>query len=230
MDMWKKAKALYDNNEFEGSLDLLNKLLDTDSSNTEAIQLRALIHRRKERYQASLTDYETLVNLLPQDASIISERGIAKFHTKDVPGALEDLDKAQELEPENPYRYSSRAYIKTALKDIKGAIEDYEKTLELNPDDPISLNNLGLLEEQLGRMDSAKNKYRRSDELNNITVPNVPSKGPQETVVNNKGELQEVKLTLASEFIKTIKLLFTNAEERKAFFEFVKKGGKQQSK
>lgn len=228
MEVWKKAKELFEKQEFESAIEQISILLVSDPYHIEAIQLRASIHRRKERYNESLIDHETLVNLLPNDASVISERGVAKFHVKDIKGALSDLDSAQEMEPNNPYRYSSRAYIRAAAKDIQGAISDYKKTLELSPDDSIAHNNLGLLEEQLGRMDAAKGHFNRADSITKIQVPNTPSKGPQKTVVKNKPEPEnKTKPSLANEFLKTIKLLFTKKSERQEFIKFIKGGNKK---
>lgn len=228
MEVWKIAKELFDKNEFDKSLELIDQILTKEPFHTDGLYHRALIYRKKELYNRSLNDFDQLVNLLPNKAEVYCDRGITKFYLKDKAGSIDDLNKAQELEPNNPYRYSSRAYIKGAFKDTEGAIADYIKTLELNPNDAISYNNLGLLEEQLGRMKSAKSRFKTADRLNGIKSPaetDAPIQKKSDKKPSPKKE--EVKPSLFQEFVNTLKLLLSNKDERKAFIEFIKNGGKK---
>lgn len=228
MEVWKIAKELFDKNEFDKSLELIDQLLSKEPFHIDGLYHRALIYRKKELYNRSLNDFDQLVNLLPTKAEVFCDRGITKFYLKDKVGAIEDLDKAQELEPNNPYRYSSRAYIKGAFKDTEGAIADYVKTLELNPDDAISYNNLGLLEEELGRMKSAKNRFKTADRINGLKSPKeIDAPSEKKTTKKSTLKKEETKPSLFQEFLNTFKLLISNKEERKAFIEFVKNGGKK---
>lgn len=224
MENWTKGKELFDNQEFEKALDYFSRHLKLDPYHIESIYHRAMVYRRLEAYDKSLLDFDVLVNLVPTDASIISERGIARFYLKDSVGAIQDLDKAQELEPENAYRYSSRAYIRAALNDLDGALEDYQKAVELNPEDAISLNNMGLLEESKGRGDVAKKYFGASDEVNERGL----NAGDSISGNKNESEKKQVsKPTLKESFLDTLKKLFTDKSERKAFINFIKSGAKK---
>ncbi len=116
-------------------------------------------------YALALEAYNKALEVNPDDADILADRGVALFHLGKKHLAVLDLDKAQELEPENPYRYSSRAYIKDSLGDLEGAIADYKKAIALDPEDAIAHNNLGLLEEKLGRVDDSKVNFKKADQL-----------------------------------------------------------------
>lgn len=230
MENWKKAKALFDEKDFKKALDYFTKHLKSDPYHAESIYYRALTYRSLEQYSRSLEEFEKLVNLTPNDASVFCERGISKFHLGDMKGALDDLDTAQEMEPENPFRYSSRAYIRAAVKDAEGAIQDYEKALELNPEDPISRNNLGLLEEQRGRMDAAKFNFDKADRLSGIkTNDERAEEFNKRNAIKEElaSDIQPEKESLGKVFFGTLGRLFTDKTERKAFFDFLKKGGKK---
>lgn len=227
MENWNKGKEFFDAQEFSKALDYFSKQLTTDPYHIDSLYHRAVVYRKLELYDKSLTDLENVVNLLPNDATMISERGVTKFHLKDLKGALNDLDLAQELEPENPYRYSSRAYIRGAVKDVVGAIEDYQKSLVLFPDDPIALNNLGLLEEQLGRTQAAQMNFDEADKLSGIKtneerIQDFEKRSPMKADKPTETSLQQ-KEGLGKTFFSTLKGLFTDKKEREAFVAFLKK-------
>lgn len=230
MENWNKGKAFFDEQEFEKALDYFSRHLSVDPHHTESLYHRALVYRKLSQYNKSLADLDNLVHLLPNDASMISERGVAKFHLKDLKGALNDLDLAQELEPENPYRYSSRAYVRGAVKDVIGAIEDYQKALAIFPDDPIALNNLGLLEEQLGRAEAAKMKFDAADKLSGIKTNEERVKAFEKrspVKVDKPIHDPSQDKGLGKTFFSTLKNLFFDQKEREAFVAFLKKKNKK---
>ena len=129
---------------------------------------KALDFVKKKNYPEAIRYFDQMIALNPKDADAISERGVSRFHLKDLNGAMKDMNKSLELQPDNPYRYASRAYIRDQNNDTEGAIEDYKKAIELDPEDAISQNNLGMLEEKLGYMTKAKKRFEIADSLASI--------------------------------------------------------------
>lgn len=117
------------------------------------------------KFEEALQEVNKALEILPDQADFLSERGVIYFHLRKLDLALIDLNRAQELQPQNPYRYSSRAFLKDHIGDIQGAISDYQKAIELDPEDAIAYNNLGLLEEKLGYQERAKQNFKKADEL-----------------------------------------------------------------
>lgn len=164
---------------YAAAIELFEAILEQVADYVPALYHIGYNHFMMQRFDLAMHYYERALMIEPDNAHIISEKGVLLFHQNKKEESLEAMNQAQQLEPDNPYRYASRAFIKDALGDIHGAIADYKRALELDPDDAICLNNLGLLEEKLGYKEAAQKKFIRADELAErlgYTFKNTPPK------------------------------------------------------
>ncbi|MEL7004006.1 MAG: tetratricopeptide repeat protein, partial [Bacteroidota bacterium] len=208
----------------------------------------AALSRSFRAFWLSINDFDALIERSPKNAFYFSERGVAHHLGGDSQKALKDLDKAAELEPMKPFRYSSRAFIKDRMGDLEGAIADYERAIELDPEDAISYNNKGLVEEKMGYRDRSKKSFEKADELDpkkaqmevntSSDKPEVDTKKmslgqtasiakhqPADITVNSPEEntADAISRTLdIKSYIKQVKAIISDKEERGAFNEFVK--------
>ena len=210
MERLKTGKALFEKQEFEKAIEVLSSFLDDEKDNADALYTRAICYRKIELLDKSIADLSTILIRLPEEATLLCDRGISHFKNKNIEAAMLDMDKAVELEPNNPFRYSSRAYIRANI-DIKGAIADYEKTIELDPKDDIAYNNLGLLQENAGKMSSAKNNFKKADKISGYN--------PEKRVDEIKEDLNEEE---ENSLGKTALSIFTSKRARKEYFQFIK--------
>jgi Flp pilus assembly protein TadD len=210
MERLKTGKALFEKQEFEKAIEVLSSFLDDEKDNADALYTRAICYRKIELFDKSIADLSTILIRLPEEATLLCDRGISHFKNKNIEAAMLDMDKAVELEPNNPFRYSSRAYIRANI-DIKGAIADYEKTIELDPKDDIAYNNLGLLQENAGKMSSAKNNFKKADKISGYN--------PEKRVDEIKKDLNEEE---ENSLGKTALSIFTSKRARKEYFQFIK--------
>ncbi|MEO0333772.1 MAG: tetratricopeptide repeat protein, partial [Bacteroidota bacterium] len=164
-DHVKQGYQALQKEDYQQALKHFQQALARESTHPESLYGSARAYFKLQNYEASIQAFDRLINLLPNNATYLSERGVALHWTGNNQLALVDFDRAVELEPNNPYRYSSRAYIKDRLKDYQGAIDDYSKAIELDPEDAIAYNNRGLIEEKLGYMEKAKKSYQSADQL-----------------------------------------------------------------
>jgi len=164
-------------------------------------------------------------------ADLLSERGVVYFHLGKKSLALIDFDQAVLMEPDNPYRYSSRAYIKDSLGDIEGAIKDYEKAIALDPEDAIAHNNLGLLYEKLGYIEKARKKFEIADKITRLEkefyLLDNHEWGKETYYQVNKKEKENIKKMKGwkrwKAIIRIIRDVFIHRNDRKAFFQFLKR-------
>ncbi len=237
--------------EFNEAIVSFTKYLEGDAQNVNVICLRGIAYRKAERFQDSVSDFETAANLVPNNADVYSELAVTLFHIKDLKGSLENMNKAQELEPENSYRYSSRAYIKDSVGDLEGAIADYQKCIELDPEDAVAYNNLGMLEEKQGRISAAKERFKKADEISkeesspffgkfNAEGEKVLDEADAKQEVSNvikealakaqaeKKQEEEIKITPTKKpsFGKAMLAVFKSKQEFKAFVRFIRNGFK----
>jgi len=223
----EKGKALFKNQEFEAAITELNTFLEQQPNNADALYTRAICYRKIDAYDKSVADLTAILIRLPEEATLLCDRGISHFKNKNIEEALKDMDKAVALEPTNPFRYSSRAYIR-AKTDIDGAMTDYEKAIELDPKDEISYNNLGLLQENAGRMKAAKKNFKKSNEILGYD----PNKREQESVktieLDNPKEKEKLKYSHPQESLwKIVWSVFTSKKTRREYFNFLKSIFKQ---
>lgn len=166
----EKFRELIKDGEYEEAVNGLQALLEGDPYNTEVLVWLAKAQFKLEDYDEAITRYNTLINLLPSEADLYSDRGLCFHMAGSYSMALEDFDKAVELEPKNAYRYSCRAFVKGYYKDYKGALDDYNKAIELDPEDAIAYNNKGILEEQMGYAEEAQKSFDRSNEIQGVDL------------------------------------------------------------
>lgn len=206
MSKLEEGKKLFENQKFEEALPLFTAFLVENNNHGDALFFRGLCYRKVGKFEDSINDLSLLINRLPDEADLYSERGVSYYHLKNYTSALADMDKAVALQPKNPYRYSSRAYIK-AYTDIDGAIADYEKATILDPKDEIAYNNLGLLLEKRGKIKDAQDKFKRSNDIigydpnkrnpaqNSVEVDGVDT----ETIKNVDDRIEKAKNTKKSQ-------------------------------
>lgn len=242
------GKDLLEKGQFEQAIKELSIQISSEKEDIQAIYLRGIAYRKLGDLNASLKDFDRAISINPQQADLLCDRAIVYHFMQKGDAAIADMNRAVEMEPENPFRYSSRAYIREMLKDTKGAIADYNKAIELDPEDEISLNNLGLLQEKVGRMKEAQKSFKKSDSILKQKGRYVENK---ETLDLKKDELkinrtadgkisfesqkkekavkeEEVQVKTVgrkigfSEYLKTLKKVFSSKEELGSFFEFVR--------
>jgi len=212
MNGLEKGKALFEKQEFEKAIEAINSFLSQDNNNADALYIRAMCHRKLEKFELSVADLTTILDRLPNEPSLLCERGISHFHNKNIDAAMLDMDKAVELDPNNPFRYSSRAYIRSK-EDVNGAIADYEKAIELDPKDEISLNNLGLLLENAGRMEAAKKNFEKSNKIIGYDPEKRVNPTPDET------QQEEIKQESLGKIMLSV---FTSKDTQKEYLQFLK--------
>ena len=86
---------------------------------------RGQAYERTRQINASLDDFTHAIRLSEGTfASAFSSRGVAKYNSDDLPGALADYSRAIELEPEEPIYWRNRAEVWGDLGDEEQAAAD----------------------------------------------------------------------------------------------------------
>ena len=181
------------------------------------MRLQAESHYEAQEWADAERLFHALSKQMEPDGNFLHDRAVCLFQLGRKTEALNLLDRAVDLEPETGYRYASRAWMRAAMKDVDGAIEDYRKAIEIDPEHAITLNNLGLLEEQYGMRKAAQERFRRADTLSGILrEAGVNPPGTDE----DPGPQENEKSNVWTE----IKTVFTDAERRREFLNFIKNG------
>jgi len=116
-------------------------------------------------YQQALEAYNRALQLRPDFAEALNNRGKTLENLDRNEEALKDYNRALELRPDFPEALNSRGIILRRLGRYDEALRDYNRALELKPDDPVTLNNRGDTLHNMGRYEDALQDFNRAFEL-----------------------------------------------------------------
>lgn len=106
------------------------------------------------------TQWSALVEQLPEEAAVWSNRGNVRVRQNNLEGALADYTQAIALAPNEADPYLNRGAVWEAMGQWEKAIEDYNAVLQIDPDDPAAYNNRGNAEGGAGEWDLAIADYQ----------------------------------------------------------------------
>ena len=84
-----------------------------------------------------------LIELLPDNPALISNRGNSRVSQGKLESAIEDFNQAIVLSPESSDPYLNRGAAYEGLEKFEEAIADYNHVIELDPNDAAAYNNRG---------------------------------------------------------------------------------------
>ncbi len=128
----------------------------------ERLTLLLLAHAQRETGddEAALASCERLVELAPERANILVNRGNILADLGRSEEALESYDRAIEMRPESAWAWAQRGQAKFWLSDGTGALTDYGEAVRLAPTNPVyrfnyavGLGNHGRFEEAIAALD-----------------------------------------------------------------------------
>lgn len=122
---------LFGTRQFDQSLADLTHALEQNPSHLEALNLRGIVHLRREDGAKALADFTAASKLAPKSAVYMANRGLALMKLEKFDEAVADLTASIQLNPNSAQAYETRAkaYEKLNQKDLAAA--DAAKAAEL---------------------------------------------------------------------------------------------------
>lgn len=145
------------------------RVADQPSATIQAIQTlrqQAFAATQAGQFEAAEEYWSQLLNYLPQEPALWSNRGNVRVSLNQLQAALEDYDRAINLAPDQPDPYLNRGAVLEGLGQWQAAIADYNRVLDLSPNDPDAYNNRGNAQGGQGDWVAALADYERAVELN----------------------------------------------------------------
>lgn len=131
----------------------------------ENLRAKAFEATNRGDFANAETYWTQLLEQLPNEPAIWSNRGNAEVSQNKLEAAIADYNRAIELAPDAPDPYLNRGTALEGLGQWDAAIADYNRVLELDPQDPAAYNNRGNAEAGLGQWDAAAADYQKAAEL-----------------------------------------------------------------
>lgn len=152
---------------------LTSPAIAADASAYTADEIQAITELREKAFRASQTgQYEAadqywteLLEYLPNEAAIWSNRGIVRASQYHLEDAITDYTQAMTLAPDAIDPYLNRGAAYEMKGDWTAAIADYNYVLERFPEEAGALNNRGNAEAGLGEWDAAIADYQAAADL-----------------------------------------------------------------
>jgi tetratricopeptide (TPR) repeat protein len=136
-----------------------------DQAQFEELKAKAFAATNTGDFATAETYWTQLIEQLPDNPAIWSNRGNARVSQNKLEPAIADYNKAIELAPDAPDPYLNRGTALEGLGQWEAAIADYNKVLELDPKDPAAFNNRGNAEAGLGQWDAAVADYQKAADM-----------------------------------------------------------------
>jgi lipoprotein NlpI len=95
----RKARLAFHRGERQESLDLLNKALELEPANLQALYHRARVYESLRDHAKSIADYDQIIRLDPRSPQVYQLRGFEHFRATHIKESIADFDKSIELFP-----------------------------------------------------------------------------------------------------------------------------------
>ena len=128
----------------------------------ESLYGRALQASQSGDFVQALPLWDQVLELSPNDAAALSNRGNVRLALGDSDGAIADQTRSIELAPEEPDPHLNRGTAEESLQDWAAAEADYLWILERDATDASALYNLGNVRGSTGDWDSARRLYEQA--------------------------------------------------------------------
>jgi tetratricopeptide (TPR) repeat protein len=99
------------------------------------------------------------------EASIYSDRGVARWRLGQTKEAIEDFNTSIQLSPENGAVYNNRGNVLMDLGHPEEAVKDFDRAITLSQNYGVAYNNRGNAHVALGHYDQAFQDFRKAVEL-----------------------------------------------------------------
>jgi lipoprotein NlpI len=103
-----RAKQEFESGRQQEALRIVTGAIKQDQGNIAALMLRASIHDRLRQHVQAIADYDRIIELAPDNASVFHARGSSRFKGGDVKGSIADFDREIGLEPNSERRHWQR--------------------------------------------------------------------------------------------------------------------------
>lgn len=133
------------------------EVLRLDSLLASPYRLIAHIASDKEDYPTALKALDKAISLEPDDASLLTNRGVLYYRSNRLREAMKDYSEALRLEPKNKVARYNRAILRTLVGELEPALQDWNIVIAAEPQNHIARYNRASVSERTGHLREALN-------------------------------------------------------------------------
>ena len=164
-----EAKSLWNKNDNEKALVIIQKAISVDPRNPAAYVQLALIHAAMNDDNKARLAVEEALKIDPNYAPAHQQRGSQLRRAKDFEGAIREAKLALSLKPDPEFASYAHLTLGRTYEELKRydqALDEYREAIRINPAEGSFHGTLGFALFSLRRYDEAETAYRRAIEIN----------------------------------------------------------------
>ncbi len=156
-----RASSAYQAGQLVEAEQICQQIVDTKPDLFAALHLLAVVQSRLGKKNIALASYDRALQVRPNSAEALSNRGTALKELKRFEEALASYDRALTLRPDFAEALFNRGNILHELERFDEALASYDRALEVRPNHAEAHTNRGLTLHELKRFDEALASYDR---------------------------------------------------------------------
>ena len=124
---------------------------------------KATLLADQNRNDSALVSFDHFLELEPNRADALNNRGVIKYRKGDLAGALADFSRAIELSPGYRDAHTNRALVYFDMGEYEKSIPDRRRTIELQPNNPMNYQEAGSIADALQRLNRPRDAIAEFD-------------------------------------------------------------------
>ncbi|MEJ2006517.1 MAG: tetratricopeptide repeat protein, partial [Cyclobacteriaceae bacterium] len=157
-----RTNAYYETNQLYRAEDDLLYLISSLPDSSDLHFRLGLVHAKMHRFDAAVKDFNTSLQLDPENAEALINRGTVYYYKNDLPKARKDLYQARSIGIQMGNVYNGLALVAAESDSLDRAIAMIERALAEEPLQPYFLNNRGFIHLLRGEYELAREDIDRS--------------------------------------------------------------------
>lgn len=133
-DELQKAKKLYRNGDFQHAISILEKVIEDDRDNFEALLLRGNCFQKEEKFVAAIQSYERAEALKQESALLEANYGAAFLNLNQMEEAKAKLKTALKIDSDLPEAHYFMGNLDYFNFKTGAALRHYSKAIKLRPE------------------------------------------------------------------------------------------------
>jgi protein O-GlcNAc transferase len=157
--LFHQARSLHQQGDLAEAISAYRKVLAESSGHADSLHLLGLAELQRSNAAAALDLIDRALEIDPENAAFLSNRGRALQQLKRLDEALESYNKAVSMNPDHAPAFNNRGVVLYSLRRFEDAVSSYDRALALNPDYAQAFYNRGNALRELRRSEQAVESY-----------------------------------------------------------------------
>ncbi len=156
---------LYNEGDYDGSLEKFKKVMTYDPENSQAIYWMARVYAKKQKYDIAASLYKKVIEINPKSVMAYAQLASLYQARKNISKAEEYYKDALKVDSKLITVYMSLANLYLNYKMYSKAIEIYQEMVRIYPKNPYSYTGLAYVYFELGEFDNTWKMYAMAENL-----------------------------------------------------------------